>query len=135
MRKIILVVLVAFGVVSCSLDGSEQAEFILAPIQDVTMATSYKVDSISVITVRYKRPDDCHIFNGYYYYPQGMTRTCAVEFVHLTDQSDCMPDDDVYEIPLNFKPAVPGVYLFRFWDGNDADGSQHYFEAEAEVTY
>lgn len=133
MKKIILLVLAAFSIISCDLGGEERAEFVLAPVQDVTMPDTYKVDSVSIIKVRYKRPDDCHIFNGYYYSPQGYTRTCAIEFVHLTDQNNCVADEDVYEVPLNFKPRSAGTYLFRFWNGTNTDGEQTYFEAEAIV--
>ncbi|RZJ31968.1 MAG: hypothetical protein EOO48_00480 [Flavobacterium sp.] len=136
MKKIILLVLGAFSIISCDLgSGEANAEFVLAPVQDVTMPATYKVDSVSVITVRYKRPDDCHIFNGYYYNPEGMTRTCAIEFAHLTNQSNCVADEEVYEVPLNFRPVTAGIYTFRFWDGTNPDGSQHFFEAEADVNY
>ena len=133
MKKIILLLLGAFSIAACDLGGGEEVEFVLSPVQDVTMATAYKVDSVSVIYVRYKRPDDCHVFNGYYYYPQGYTRTCAIEFVHMTNQGNCQEDDTVYEIPLNFKPRYSGTYTFRFWDGMNPDGTQHFFEAEAVV--
>lgn len=130
--SLLLVALTAIIMTSCDPGSSEDAEYVLAPVEDVTMATSYKVDSISEIMVRYKRPDDCHIFQGYYYSVDGMTRTCAIEFVKL-DRSDCQPDEVTYQIPLRFKPQVAGTYTFRFWDGSNQDGTDHFFVAEAVV--
>jgi hypothetical protein len=133
MKRIVLLLLIAFSAVSCDLGDGPQAEYVIAPVQDVTMATAYKVDSISKIIIRYTRPDDCHIFNGYYYVYQGNTRVCAVEFAKMLNQDNCQPDVTVYEVPLNFKPTSAGTYLFRFWDGTNADGTDHFFEAEAIV--
>lgn len=134
MKKLGLLLLIFTGIViaSCDPGSEEHAEYVLAPIEDVTMATSYKVDSISEIMVRYKRPDDCHIFQGYYYSSDGMTRTCAIEYVKM-DRSNCQEDEIVYQIPLRFKPQVAGTYTFRFWDGTNQDGTDHYFVAEAVV--
>lgn len=133
MKKIILLVIATFSILSCSLDNGENVEFVLSPVQDVTMADTYKVDSISVITVRYKRPNDCHVFNGYYYAANDLTRTCAIEFVRMSDQSNCEADETVYEVPLNFKPRYAGTYTFRFWDSTNTDGTQHFIEEEAIV--
>ncbi len=132
MKKLFLLLLVGISVASCDLGSNDNTQYVLGPVQDVTMASTYKVDSISEITVRYTRPNDCHIFQGYYYSAEGMTRNCAIEFAKV-DASDCQEDQTVYELPLRFKPRYAGTYLFRFWDGTNEDGTQHFFEAEAVV--
>lgn len=134
MRKLVLLILIAISAISCDLGDAPSTEFVISPVQDVTMASAYKVDSISQILIRYKRPNDCHIFNGYYYSIEGYTRTCAIEFARM-NESNCQEDQMVYEVPLNFKPPSTGTYLFRFWDGMNTDGTDHFFEAEAVVNH
>lgn len=132
MKRLVILALIAISAISCDLGEEDKTQFVLGPIQDVTMASAYKVDSVSVITIRCVRPTDCHIVNGFFYDINGFTRTVAMEFA-VTDGDNCQPETYPYEVPLNFKPTTPGTYLFRFWDGQNQDGTDHFYEAEAVV--
>jgi hypothetical protein len=135
MKKIILVAAAAFAVASCNLsDDGDTNHYELGPVKDVTMASAYKVDSISEIIIRYKRPSQCDYLSGYYYEAQGMTRVCAMEYLK-TDHSDCPADTVTYQVPLKFKPRSIGTYTFKFWDGNNDDGTEHFFVADAVVDH
>jgi hypothetical protein len=133
MRKLVLLVLATIAFAACDMSvGDDNTQFVLGPVQDVTMASSYKVDSISEIMVRYKRPDDAHIFQGFYYDAIGFNRVVAIQYARL-NQSNPAIDNEVYEVPLRFKPTQPGTYVFKFWDGTNQDQTDHYFVAEAVV--
>jgi hypothetical protein len=134
MKRLALLLLTAIVFISCDLGSEDSAQFVLGPVQDVTMATTYKVDSISEIMVRYKRPNDCHIFQGFYYSAVDSTRIVAIEYAWL-DQPNYQEDPTVYEVPLRFKPQHTGTYVFRFWDGTGTDGEDHFYVAEAVVNH
>jgi len=133
MKKLVLLFVLAIASVSCDMgsDG-ESSTFVLGPVQDVTMPNRFKVDSTSQIMVRYKRPDDAHIFQGFYYQAVSTTRTVCIQYARL-DQASPAPDDQVYEVPLNFRPSQPGTYIFKFWDGTNQDATDHFYVAEAVV--
>jgi hypothetical protein len=132
MKKLVLLVLMGFTAISCDLGNDDNTEYVLGPVQDVTMASAYKVDSVSEIMVRYKRPNDCHVFQGFYYSASGMTRTVAIEYAKL-DYENYQDDPTIYEVPLRFQPRYPGTYIFNFWDGTDTNGQDHFFVTEAVV--
>lgn len=132
MKKIFLMLALAIFAVSCSVSDDEGTQFFIAPLQDVTMPTAYKVDSISKIVIRYKRPTVCHLFNGFYVASNQFNRDVAVRFVKV-QQNDCTSDDTVYEVPLDFQPTVAGTYHFKFWTGRNLDGTDVYTEYDAVV--
>jgi hypothetical protein len=96
------------------------------------MPDTFELNSVNTIMVKYKRPTECHIFNGFFYEMEGSTRTVAVQFAKL-DQSSCLTDETVYEVPLDFLPTTAGTYLFKFWTGTSDEGVDTYIEAEAIV--
>lgn len=122
----------ALAVSSCSVGDDANSEFVVLPVDGVIMPNKYKVDSVSVITVKYRRPTNCHIFNGLYYDINSNTRTVAVNAVKLA-QNNC-PDDSetLFEVPLNFRPTADGAYVFKFWIG-DVNGVEQYLSYDVEV--
>ena len=133
MKRMIFLFMVAITAISCDLNDDENAaEYVISPVQDVTMPATFKVDSISQIKIRYKRPTDCHIFNGFYYDADRYNRTVAIYFAKL-NRSDCAPTENVFEVPLDFKPKYAGTYTFKFWDGSNEDGTDHFTEYQAVV--
>lgn len=125
--------ILALSVSSCDMGGNETpSEFVALPVDSVVMPTQFKADSTTVITVKYKRPTDCHIFNGFYYSIEGNTRFVAINAVKL-NRNNCQVDNvEVFEVPLNFRPATGGHYVFNFWTG-DVDGVEQYLSYDVEV--
>jgi hypothetical protein len=132
MKKIIFVLLIACSIFSCSIGDDTGTQFLIGPVQDVTMPSNYKIDSTSQILIHYRRISDCHIFNGLYYVIEGNTRTVAIKFARV-DGTNCEPDDSEYEVPLNFKPMAAGTYTFKFFTGRDSEGNELYTEETALV--
>ncbi|CAM3325376.1 DUF4625 domain-containing protein [Flavobacterium longum] len=132
MKKLVLLALAIVFFASCDTGGEDNPQFALGPVHEVTMASSFKVDSISEIMIRYKRPDDSHIFQGFYYQAVDFNRVVAIEYAKVNTANPGQ-DDQIYEVPLKFKPRFPGTYVFKFWDGTNQDGTDHFYVAEAVV--
>ncbi|MET0759482.1 MAG: hypothetical protein ABWZ56_03625 [Flavobacterium sp.] len=133
MKKLVFLIMLVFAFSSCSLDGEPQSEFVTLPVESVIMPESYFVNEISEITVKYRRPTVCHMFNGFYYETNENTRTVAINAVKLI-QDNCQDDStNVFEVPLNFKPTAEGFYVFKFWTGTDANGVDQFLTYEIEV--
>ncbi|HLF52461.1 hypothetical protein [Flavobacterium sp.] len=133
MKKLVFLFMLIFTISSCSVDGEPQSEFVVLPVESVIMPSTYAVDSISEITVKYTRPTDCYIFNGFYYDINANTRTVAINAVKL-DQNNCQDDSgNLFEVPLSFKPTTDGIYVFKFWTGTDTSGVDQYLTYEIEV--
>ncbi len=133
MKKLFFVLMIAASAISCDAVSEDNGtQYYISPIETATMASAYKVDSTSQIMIQYKRPTQCHIFNGFFYSVEGNTRTVAVEFAKL-QQAECLTDPTTYEIPLNFKPTAAGTYTFKFWSGTNSQGVDTYIEEQAIV--
>lgn len=125
MRKIVLLVLLAFAINSCSVgDEGNGTEFVLLPIQSVAFQDSYTVNETANIMVTYKRPTDCYIFDGFYILSDGINSTIAVQAAKL-DNQNCLDDNTVFEVPLEFTPDAPGTYNFKFYIGSDNGAPQY----------
>ena len=118
----------AFAVNSCSLDDEPRSEEAMLPVLSVEMPDTYVADNISTIMVSYKRPTDCHIFNGFLYNVDGNITTIGIKTV-VFNQDNCTDDSaNTYEVPMNFTPTEAGEYTFKFWTGNDAQGLPLFIE-------
>lgn len=120
-------------VTSCSVDGVEPQEVAILPVNNVVMPTKFKVDSVSVITVMYRRPTDCYIFNGIYYTVDGNIRTVTVNAI-LLNQLNCQNDSEtLFEVPMNFRPTNAGPHIFKFWIGDNPNGVEQYLSYNVDV--
>ena len=133
MKKIILLLLIAITISSCSLSDTPDRDFVVIPVETVTLPDSYTAGNIAHIMVKYRRPTQCHIFDGFYYDINENVRTVAIQAVKL-NQNNC-PDDSasLYEVPLDFKPTTAGDYTFKFWTGVDENGVDQYLVYDVVV--
>lgn len=133
MKKLLVLVFLSFLVNSCSVGADETRVNELLPVQSVVLPTAMAVDVISQITVKYTRPTDCYIFNGFNLNIDGFTNYVAVQAVKLKE-SNCMPDNEnVLEVTLLYKPTVAGLYTFKFWTGKDTAGNNTFISYEIEA--
>ena len=134
MKKIMFLFLLAFAVNSCSLSDEATSQEALLPIESVEMPQTFTPDSSSTIMVSYRRPTDCHIFNGFHYTTvEDSVTTIGIRAV-VFNQDNCTDDSgNLYEVPLDFVPTEAGEYRFKFWTGNDAQGQPTFIEHTVEV--
>jgi hypothetical protein len=126
MKKIFLFIVLTFVLNSCSNDKHED-EYVyngeVLPVVSYVMPTTYAVDAVSTITLRYKIPTTCYGYDGIYYDKNGMTRTVGIATYQYSNGSNCQIDGvNVYEASLNFKPVLAGTYTFKFFTGKDSAG-------------
>jgi hypothetical protein len=136
MKKIILLLSIAVLLASCSLSNDQpNFEYKLLPVTSVVVPTQYAVDSITNITLKYKRPSSCYYFNNFYYKAEGFERTVAIEAMKSL-QNDCTTDNEtLYEVNLKFKPSFEGVYHFKFWTGANSSGVDEFLEYDVDVNH
>ena len=118
----------AFAVNSCSTDDGKSSEEFLLPVESVIMPNSYALDNAATMMVSYRRPTDCHIFNGFFIDTEGKVSTIGIKALKF-DQANCMIDDEsLYEVPLKWTPTEAGNYTFKFWTGDNSVGEPQYIE-------
>lgn len=134
MKKIILLLIFAFAINSCSTETYQpDTSLLVLPIDSVIMPASFATDSTSVIKIKYRRPSNCYGFNGFYYAKHDFTRTVAIEAV-LFNQGGCeLETDNLKEVELRFTPVSSGTYNFKFWLGNDVNNVEQYLIVDAIV--
>jgi len=138
MKKILSLLALFFLFNSCSLDDGNDTNYLfeILPITTVDIPTEFTLGQTYPITVRYNKPTSCHLFNTLYYEKNLNIRTIAVESaVRQTD--DCQdfiaPTGDS-EHTFNFQVTSNGSYIFKFYQGKDANGVNTYLEYEVPVT-
>lgn len=140
-KSLIVFVLFVVGllsVVSCSLEDDPKVNFHLAylPADSVSVPESIRRGQIYPISMYYKKPDNCHYFNGFYYNISTNVRTVAIEAMVL-DNVECAPTTTVAADVATFNFQVPieqyGYYRFKFYSGVDENGEDLFTEIEIPV--
>ncbi len=133
MKKFIFLLLITVTFVSCALNDEPSRDFVVLPVESVIMPDSYTAGTVSEIIIKYRRPTQCHIFDGFYFDVNGSERTIAIQAVKL-NQNNCTDDtESLYEIPFDFRPTVSGEYTMKFWLGTDESGIDQYLVHEIIV--
>lgn len=128
MKKIVALIGIFLLTISCSKESDEpNVRYELLAVDSVEMPAQFTVDTENEIIINFLRPSKCHVFDGFYYEKEGLTRTVAIQSFVL-EQGNC--SEIVTELStqiLKFKPTEVGTYLFKFWKGKDTAG-QDVFE-------
>ena len=119
---------------SCSIDDDGTSfSFEILPVESVDIPEEFELGETYPITVSYFRPSTCHAFKEFYYLKENNERTVA-PITYVFDNNDCeILDDNLVEATFNFKVTSNGSYIFKFWQGEDADGETQYLTIEVAV--
>ena len=119
---------------SCSIDDDGTSfSFEILPVESVDIPEEFELGETYPITVSYFRPTTCHAFKEFYYLKENNERTVA-PITYVFDNNDCeILDDNLVEATFNFKVTSNGSYIFKFWQGEDADGETQYLTIEVAV--
>ena len=142
MRKNLVAFLAVFisliTLVSCSSDSSPKVNFHLSYL----VADSVDVPQIMIrgqkypITIYYKRPDNCHYFNGIYRNDAGDVITIAIEAMVLNDVS-CEPvlttTPDVATFEYTVLLSAYSSCKFKFYNGVDNNGQDTFIIKDVPV--
>ncbi|RXR24400.1 hypothetical protein [Flavobacterium stagni] len=136
MKRISFSVLIVLGLLttSCDIYNDEPVYIQVSPVTEVTNPEKFAKDSITEIPVNFNLPSKCNVFRGFYYDTADFQRVVAIESYREGNQS-CPTDDNTYTQTLRFKPTKLGIYHFKFWTGNDAQGVEQFYEFDAIVDH
>jgi len=119
---------------SCSKDYEPNFHFVPLQIVSADLPEFFSLNQTYQIRVTYNKPDACTSFSGFDVTPKDVTtRNVVVIGTKRTDQETC--DETPTESVATFGFVVQHfqTYIFRFWQGEDANGEQQYFEVEVPV--
>lgn len=134
MKKILSLLALFFLFNACSTDSGTNYSFELLPIQSVDLPTEFTLGQTYPITVHYNLPTSCHFFNTMYYDKNLNIRTIAIESA-VADKNNCVATpNDASTYTFNFYVTSNGSYIFRFYQGKDANGQDIFLEYEIPVT-
>ncbi|MFN3755863.1 MAG: hypothetical protein ACK4RM_02795 [Flavobacterium sp.] len=131
MNKNIFLFLMLFTFFGCSLDDPKFYHELL-PVENFMVPDSFVAGEIYDILVEYRRPTDCHGFDGFFYDTYFSTRTIAIQAI-VDQQRPCVELDEntpLSEASFQFKALQhPGSsYIFRFYKGKNQDGENIFEE-------
>jgi hypothetical protein len=130
MKKILFILFVTFLFNSCTVDQEDRPSYTISVlgIESVvmpTVSTTLPAPTSYPIIIKYRNPNSCTRFNGFYYKKELLTRTVGIEVISENGKS-CSTDDALVEKTLNFEPLSAGTYTFKFYTGEDANGVNQY---------
>ena len=122
MKKIVLL-LVAIGFfAACSSDEPQKYTLEVLPVESFIAPDTLILGDANIIKIKYKRPSNCHFFEGFYYKKDSNIRTVGITASVL--QENCTPlTGTPLEVELKFLPSNTGKYIFKFYKGKDAAGN------------
>ncbi|WP_298499071.1 hypothetical protein [uncultured Algibacter sp.] len=134
MKNLLVLCLTLLICTSCSIDDDgTNYSFEILPVESVDIPNEFMMGEVYPITVSYYKPSTCHAFKEFYYFKENNERTVA-PITYVFDQNDCETlEDDLVEATFNFKVTSNGSYIFKFWQGEDADGETQYLTIEVPV--
>lgn len=141
MKKLLsLLLIVLLVATACSTDDGDRIDFHVefVPVLDVDLPTTVTPGQTYEMKVNFSLPTDCHYFDGFYYMPEGNTRTVAVQTIVLNDISCEAPINGNANEQKSFNfYCSPGYqfdsYIFKFYRGQDAEGQDQYLEVEIPI--
>jgi hypothetical protein len=130
MKKLLSIVFAIFLLNSCTVDQEEQRSYTISvlPIESVVMpvaTTTLPAPTTYPIIIKYRNPNSCTRYNGFYYKKELLNRTVGIEVISENGRT-CATDNTLVEKTLNFEPLSPGTYTFKFYTGEDANGVNQY---------
>tara|TARA_B100001971_G_C18059910_1_gene467362 strand:+ start:105 stop:560 length:456 start_codon:yes stop_codon:yes gene_type:complete len=137
MKKYVFLLLVfALSITSCSLDDDDSSDYYLEvlPIENVDIPEQFIHGEVYEITMTYTRPTSCYQFNDFIYQIDGQTRTVAiVNTVYTGDIANCIDENEEVTVSFDFMASGTETYLFKFFQGEDAQGVDQYYIIEVPV--
>lgn len=141
MKKIALLLLAVITVSSCSMDEDEpQFYYEVLPVESFVVPESVNFGQTYQIKMTYKRPSDCHFYEGCYYKTEQYSTIVGIQ-TYVLDKSDChaIENEEPLEVSFNFKVETfqnaVEPYIFKFYKGKDTNGNDIFEEVKIPVNY
>lgn len=119
---------------SCIEDDAPNFHFVPLQIVSADLPEFFTLNQTYQIRVTYNQPDACTSFSGFDVTPKDVTiRNVVVIGTKRTDQETCDETPTEGVATFGFEVQHFQTYVFRFWQGENANGEQQYFEVEVPV--
>lgn len=135
MKKFVLFILFITTLTGCSIDNDNQDSysFEVLPVDSYTLPEKFILGNTYEIKLKYRRPSECHLFQGIYYDKNLNVRTIGIQTAVNTNQVCTQQIPALSEISFNFYVTHNGSYIFKFYKGKDASGKNLFEEVEVLV--
>ena len=120
---------------SCSVDDEPQPPNLnleAVPIESVTVPEYFEQGQTYQIDLNYIQPTNCYAFYDIYYVKEDNIRTIAI-INTVYDSDTCEAINLEQEQSFNFIVTNEETYIFKFWQGEDANGENIYLTMEIPV--
>lgn len=141
MKKIFLLLIVAFALNSCNIEENKpDVYYELIPIKSCRMPYDFVSGQTYELEMFFRQPSSCHFYKGIYFEKQGNTRIVAIQ-AGVVESNSCItyPDDgssatgELKSAKCNFTATGHETYIFRFWTGKNQQGEDTYYDVEVPV--
>jgi len=133
MFLLIFLVAVGFSVDSCKKDDGATIEFHALQISNAQVPESFSLNGTYEIKVTYSIPDGCTNFEGFDVAPKDTTTREVVAIGWRALEEQCTQVVTDREESFFFNVVHDQPYLFKFWQGQDANGDPLFLEIEVPV--
>lgn len=135
MKRLFLLCVLALSFTSCSIDRDDSSDFYyeILPIESVDIPDEFTLGETYAIHLKYLRPSTCYAFNDFYYTSEANQRTVAIINTVYPNAACETLDNEMVDVSFNFIVNNTGTYVFRFWQGEDANGNDTYYIVEVPV--
>lgn len=137
MRKIfptLLLVAIISTLGGCSLDdGGTPIEFLALEIVEAEVPESFTMNGRYEISVTYRKPDNCTFFETFDVAKPDTTIREVVAIGYNAVDEVCAQEVTELQKSFFFEVIYDQPYLFKFWQGQDANGEPLFLEIEVPV--
>ncbi|WP_431133187.1 hypothetical protein [Psychroserpens mesophilus] len=135
MKKFLLLGVIMCSLWSCSPEKDDSLNFFYEtlPVESASLPDVFEFGQIYEISMTYLKPSGCHLFNDFYYVSEDNLRTIAIINTVFPDQDCETYENEIEEVSINFQVNSFGPYVFRFWQGEDDNGTDTYYVVEVPV--
>jgi hypothetical protein len=119
---------------SCSVETDENDTFYLEvlTIDSVEMPEHFVLGKTYDISVNYTVPNSCYQFNDFIYEIDKHERTVAIVNT-VYPNANCVDKQERVTVSFNFTVSESETYMFKFYQGEDAEGVDQYYFVEVPV--
>ena len=134
MKKLPLLIFVAYLILGCSKDDGESLNQELAPTVSVNIPDSLKTGQAYEFDVLYKKTTHCHSFSGFDVSKNENTIVVGVVNNYRSVNNNCSTNGNLQETAkLNFVVEREDFYIFRFWQGKSSVGEDMFLTKEVPI--
>lgn len=111
--------------VSCSADEPQKYSLKVLPVESFILPDTLFLGETQTFKIKYKRPSNCHYFEGFYYKKNLNQRTIGITTSVLQENCQILTGTPT-EVELKFFTSNNGNYIFKFFKGLDTAGNNVY---------